>query len=184
MTAETDGAQRGAEAPRVAGKQPDLRSLVNRLAHALARELPPGDLAALRRSSPEAPSAAFWKVAASLLGEALPEGGAARDEAERSWAAILAGMALTEGLHRPGRRAGAALAEAGYSELRFERLLRARGSQLLAALRGAAQYLASKAVPLDWSDLAGLVLSEGGPSEEQTRRGLARSYYGRPSRND
>jgi CRISPR system Cascade subunit CasB len=150
---------------------------VNALARAIASGSP-GDVAALRRLTPEDPAApAFWRLAAAYLDGALPAGGEAREDAERSWAAVLCGMALTAGLHVPRRRAGAALAQAGYSDLRFERLLRASGPQLFREVRAAAAFLASKAVELDWTDLAALVLSDGGPSAERTRRALARSFY-------
>ncbi|ACL64134.1 CRISPR-associated protein, Cse2 family [Anaeromyxobacter dehalogenans 2CP-1] len=155
-----------------------LSSRVNALARAIASGSP-GDVAALRRLTPDDPaSPAFWRLAAAHLDGALPAGGGeAREEAERSWAAVMSGMALTAGLHVPRRRAGAALAQAGYSELRFERLLRASGPQLFREVRAAAAFLASKAVEFDWTDLAALVLGDGGPSAERTRRALARSFY-------
>jgi CRISPR system Cascade subunit CasB len=156
----------------------DLRTIVARIAGIIARELSPGEVAALRRLAPDEPYApAVWKVFAMALDEVVPPDGPAREEAERRWAAILCGLAITQGLHRAGRPLGAALASAGFSELRFTRLLRARGDQMFAALRGAAQYLASKALSFDALDLARLVLSEDGPREERTRRDIARSYY-------
>lgn len=168
-----------------AGEESTLASRINRLARAI-RDMPPGDIAALRRITPDDPAApAFWKVAAAHLDGALPRAdGPERDERERRWASILSGMAMTTGLHTPRRKAGEALAEAGYSELRFERLLRASGEQLFQEVRSAARFLASKAMELDWTDLAALVLSADGPGAEQVRRGLARSFYRRVSQND
>lgn len=161
-----------------------LSSRVNALARAIAAASP-GDVAALRRLAPEDPaSPAFWRLAAAYLDDALPSGGEAREEAERSWAAVMCGMALTAGLHALRCRAGAALAEAGFSELRFERLLRASGPQLFREVRAAAAFLASKAAEFDWTDLAALVLSDGGPSAERTRRSLARSFYQQRSTQD
>ena len=153
-----------------------LSSIIGSLA--VRRGLSPGDVAALRRLEPGGPAhPAFWKVCAGWLDGSLPPEGPARTEAERRWAAIVAGMAITVGLHDPRRHAGAALAEAGYSELRFVRLLRARGEGLAAAVRSASRFLASKAVSFDWRDLAQLVLSEARADEEEARRHLARSYY-------
>jgi len=156
-----------------------LASLIGKVATAIDRSLSPGDVAALRRLDPRDPAdPAFWKVCAGWLGAALPpEGGPSRDEAERRWATILAAMAITAGQHDPRRHAGAALAEAGLSDLRFVRLLRARGDGLSDVLRTAAQFLASKAASFDWRDLALLVLSDGRADEEDVRRHLARSFY-------
>ena len=163
----------------------DLAGIVNRIAASIERELSPGDVADLRRLSPGDPSApAFWRMAGTLLADELRGEGSARSESERRWAAILSGMASTRGLHRPGRRAGEALAEAGYSELRFVRLLRARDVQLLGELRGAARYLDAKAVAFDWRDLVLLVLSEGRTDEEEVRRRIARSYFQQLSREE
>ena len=102
----------------------------------------------------------------------------------RRWAAIACAMALTVGQHAQGRPAGAALADAGLAELRFVRLLRAHGDPLFHALRTTAHYLAAKAAPVDWRDLAALVLSDGRSDEERVRRRIARSYYGQLSRNE
>jgi CRISPR type I-E-associated protein CasB/Cse2 len=96
---------------------------------------------------------------------------------------VVGALAVTSGLQAPRRSLGAALAEAGLSELRLTRLLRAHAGALPAEVRAVASYLASKAVPFDATDLARLVLSDGGPSEERVRRGIARSYYGQLSRN-
>jgi CRISPR system Cascade subunit CasB len=156
----------------------DLRSLVGRLARMIEKELSPGEVASLRRLEPADPSVpAFWKVVATALDDVLPSAAEAREEAERRWAAILGAMASARGLHRSRQALGAALAQAGFSELRFTRLLRARGDQTFPSVRAAAQYLASKAIGFDAHDLARLVLSEDGPSEEKVRRDVARSYY-------
>ena len=107
-----------------------LRSVLNQIAYAIGNVLSAGDVASLRRLQPKDPSApAFWRVAALYLTPAgmLPRGGEPLDAAERRWASILNAMARLTGLHRPGRRLGHALAASGFSELRFVRLLRARG---------------------------------------------------------
>jgi CRISPR system Cascade subunit CasB len=154
-----------------------LAQLVNRLAHAVSRQLSPGDLAALRRLSPDDLSApAYWKLLGTVLVDEVRQGDAGLQR-ERRWGTILSAMAVTAGLHRPGRSLGAALAEAGYSELRLTRLFRAGGDALPPEVRSAASFLAAKAIPFDAADLAGLVLSDGGPSEDLVRRGIARSYY-------
>jgi CRISPR type I-E-associated protein CasB/Cse2 len=160
------------------GAAPDLRTVVNRAAHAVDRALSPGDVAALRRLDAEDPSApAFFKAAAQLLEGVLADRDPARSQDERRWAAILSALAVAKGLHRPGRPLGAALAAGGFAELRLTRLLRARGDQVFPAVRGAAQFLAAKAEPFDALHLALLVLSEGRADEEKVRRDVARSFY-------
>jgi CRISPR type I-E-associated protein CasB/Cse2 len=157
-----------------------LGKTINRIAAALQREVPPGDVAALRRLVPDDPSSpAFWRMVVNYLGPtgAIPDGGPARDEVERQWAAILGGMAVMQGLHQPGRRLGKALAASDLSELRFVRLLRAQDRQLLREVRTTARFLASKAEAVDWSDLARLVLTRDPDKAERVRRSFARDYY-------
>jgi CRISPR system Cascade subunit CasB len=87
-------------------------------------------------------------------------------------------MALLEGLHAPRARLGAVLAESGFSELRFERLLRAHGEALWDAVRRMAHFLASKAASVNQADIAWLVLSDDRSDAERVRRRLARHFYG------
>jgi CRISPR system Cascade subunit CasB len=107
----------------------------------------------------------------------IASGGARRDLDEQRWSLVLKCLALLGPLHRPGQQAGTALAEAGYSELRFTRLLRARADGLLDAVEGVARYLAAKGTPVDASDLLWLMVSEDTDAEESVRRRFARSYY-------
>ncbi len=155
-----------------------LRQVIGGLMAALDRDLSPGGVAALRRLSPGDPGGtAFWRVVAGYLEGQLPPGGEARDLAEQRWASILCGMATTAGLNRFGRSAGEALADAGVSEQRFDRLLRATGARLHDELRTVARFVASKGEELDWTDLARLVLTDGTEAAELARRALARTYY-------
>jgi CRISPR type I-E-associated protein CasB/Cse2 len=157
---------------------PGLASLVGSLAHHIDAVLSPGDVAALRRSAGvESYCPAFWRLSAAVL----EPGGAflaapAQGELEERWAAILSGMAEMRGLHRPERRAGEVLGTV-VSEPRFLRLLRGHGQVLLDALRVVAHHLASRAQPIDWTELARLVLSDGREDEQAVRRRLARDYY-------
>lgn len=164
---------------------PSLSSTVNRLARALGRELSPGDVASLRRMAPDdVATPAFWKLTGGVLDDELRGEGPAIDTRERLWAVVVNALALTSGLHAPGRSFGGALAEAGLSELRLARLLRAHGDALPAEVRSVAAYLASKAIAFDATDLARLVLSDGGASEEPVRRGIAKAYYRQLSLNE
>ncbi len=157
-----------------------LAKVMGQIAHALNHVLSSGDVAELRRLAPTEPgSPAFFKLAALYLEPSgfLPRGGQLRDDAERKWAAILAGMATIGHLLTPGRRLGEALVMAGFSELRFVRLLRAQDQKLLDLARLSAKFLAAKGEGVDWTDMASLVLSEGQKHEENVRRSIARDYY-------
>lgn len=158
-----------------------LKSVVGRVAHALGGELSAGDVAALRRLDPaSALSPAFFRVLADMIEPSgrLPQGdGSARDGAERRWAAVTRVLALLAGLHAPRARLGDALAVAGYSELRFERLMRAHEERLWDEARRAAHYLATRAEPADHTGFAELILSDGREHGEAIRRRLARQFY-------
>ena len=157
-----------------------LSETVNQISHALNTYLGTGEVASLRRLSPEDPAnPAFFKVAAQFLEPQghLPAEGPWCDPLERRWACIIGGLALLGKLHRPGKPLGEALAEAGFSELRFVRLLKAQDAGLWDAARGAARFLMSKGQNADWADLAALVLSDGAEWSESVRRRIARRYY-------
>lgn len=158
--------------------QPTVRSVVGRIAHAIEHQLPTGDVAELRRVSADEPyTPALWKL---LLSSDIPESwlaGPDRDEKERRWAALFMGMAIVAGLHEPAVPLGRALAEAGWSELRFVRLMRGRGDGLFKQVRRVARYLNSKSQPADWADVAQLLLNQQGEWAEKHRRRISRHYY-------
>lgn len=162
-------------------KKPDRRAVVYRLATRLAEDSAIGDRASLRRLKHEAPdSPAFWRIAVSDLEPLMHSPELPPETVERRWAAILRGLAEVAGagLHRPGRRLGEAVAAAKIDEARFVRLLRAHGDALLDLVRPLAHQLISKGEPVDWDDVARLVLNDGlADKDERTRRDLARSYY-------
>lgn len=163
-----------------------ITTVVSRLAQALDKRLSPGDLAELRRISPSDPGCpAFWRILGQEVEPAglLPKGEARRLEAERHWATILASMALMVGLHQIGRKPGEALAQAGFSELRLTRFLRARGEGLEDALLGIARFLASKGESVDWAPLAELIRYQDQTHGELIRRAIARDYYATLSKN-
>lgn len=158
-----------------------LSSTVHRVAGHLARDehqggISTGDLAQLRRIDPSEPyTPALWKI----LLELVPDGHRMGPERERRWAILLMAMGICAGLHTPSVPFGAALTEAGWSELRFVRLLRARGDRLAKELRRLAQYLASKNQRADWVDVAWLLFVQDGDHAEETRQRMARAYYRR-----
>lgn len=154
--------------------------LINRIAHEVDQVLTSGEIAELRRLRPEhAASPAFWKLAAICLDEnGLRQiGGRDRDEMEKRWAVVFSALAHAKGLHKAGGSLGDALAEAGFHELRFVRLLRATDDRLCVEVTTAARFLATKAVPFDMSELAELIASSDRPWAESIRRYIARGYY-------
>ena len=168
-----------------AREQPTLAATVNAVAHSIEKVLSPGDVAALRRlRSDDASSAAFWRVVVTHLEPALPNGGPAREEAERRWAVILQAMAEMENCHAQGARLGRALAAAGIAEPRVLKLLRASGEALFDAVRVTAHYLASTATMSAHVEIARLILSDGHDDGERVRRQIARDFYAQQERNE
>jgi CRISPR system Cascade subunit CasB len=143
-----------------------------------------GDVASLRRMDPRKPPAAFFKLEGLFLALVLPGEAAAREDVESRWAAVIAGLALLGLLNDTTCRLGSALAEAGFSESRFERLLRADAERLLDDIPALARYLAAKGIRADWSAVASLIFSAGRRDEEPIRRHVARDYYGALARAD
>lgn len=156
-----------------------LRDLVGRIAGTFQR-LDAGDRATLRRTRGDPQrEAAFWRVAFSA-GLPTDEHGDIR-QAER-WAEVLRALAII-GEHKPGARLGRVLAkptgtEVSFSQLRFERLLRASFDRLPDEIRLVARFLASKEAPVDVTDLARLLILD--PESEDgrlCRRHIASDYY-------
>lgn len=139
--------------------------------------LPSGDRAALRRIDLDAPvTPTLWKVLFALDQDDAPDW-ISENRWERRWAALLMGMAHCAGLHDYDVPLGQALAEAGWSETRFVRLLEADDETLMVLLRRVAQYLASKQQPANWDDMRGLLFYQSGDTAEDIRLSIARSYY-------
>ncbi len=159
------------------GDDPTTSSVVGKIAHAIDQQLSSGDRAELRRISPEEPyTPSLWKMLMSYVPGSWT-GGSERDVKERRWAALLMGMSMTSGMHNPGVPLGEALARAGWSELRFVRLLRSRGDRLFEEVRRISQYLNSKSQEANWTDMADLLLNQEGEWAEKHRRRIARHYY-------
>lgn len=191
-------------------ERPSLGKSVGQAAGLLGSErLSNGDRAALRRISPEAPfTPALWKVLYRLEQHEAPGwfGSGTREERqrmwERRWATLLMGMAFCARPQEADRRkrhlhdyetplgaalfdAGGSETRAGWSELRFVRLLRSSGEALEVEIRRVAQYLASKSQPANWADMARLLFNQ--PNDlsltardiaEKCRLSIARAYYG------
>jgi len=139
---------------------------------------PAGDRAALRRMRPgETWPPAFWRI----LMDRVPEVERRSDEAERTWASIMQSMAImAPHVHAPGARLGAVLASVGGNpmEHRLLQLLRLSGSRLEDAVRLLARRLAGLDQPVDWRDMASLLLLDPATDPgESARRRIARDFY-------
>lgn len=157
-----------------------LRMSVHKIAGYMSRDqyaeggISKGDLAELRRIDPSEPfTPALWKI----LLEYVPQHDKLSTAQERQWAILLMAMATCAGLHTSETPFGKALAQAGWSELRFVRLMEARGDNLVKEIRRLAQYLASKSQQADWSDVAWLLFVQGGDKASDIRQHIARDYY-------
>lgn len=138
-----------------------------------------GDMADLRRISPDQPfTPALWRI---LLMYDLdnPPGWISRETWERRWATLLMGMAHCAGLHNYDISLGRALADAGWSELRFVQLMRATDETLETYLRRVAQFLSGKNQEANWTDVARLLFYQSGDASEKIRLSISRDYYSR-----
>lgn len=90
---------------------------------------------------------------------------------------LLMVMAHNIGLHNYGIPFGQALANAGWSELRFVQLMKSNGETLEKHLRRTAQFLAGKNQEADWSDAARLLFTQSGEAGEKIRLSISHSYY-------
>lgn len=154
---------------------PSLAETIGKLAGIIGSpHYPAGERAALKRWSPgQALPLAFYRLWLRHVGDDLP--------AERQleiWMLIAWGLALLgEGAHRPGRPLGQALAEAGFSEARLERLLAAPDALRADLLMNAIRFLAAKGESFDWQGAAYLLLASNASSRERIHRRIARDFY-------
>ncbi len=134
-----------------------------------------GDLAALRRLDPDHPNAgAFFRLMALAPGDPLDGPG----DRFRRWGLVVWMLAQTPG-RRDDRPLGAALAEAGFSEIRMNRLLAARGDGFRAQVRRMARFLAQKSGAIPYRELGALILCEGLNEAwaERLRLKIARDFW-------
>jgi CRISPR system Cascade subunit CasB len=157
-------------------KPRELGRAVVGLAGALAR-LPPGPLAELRRASPGAGVAAFWRVYFACGLDAQP----GRPEDWEWVAAALALMTPTgddpdkRNAHDGAAPLGATLFAANVSEPRVAKILNNPLSQRRDALMRLARLLARTGKGVDTVDLARLLLFAD--AERARLHRLAQSYY-------
>lgn len=159
--------------PKSAIDEDSLAGIVGRLAGVIGSEnFPAGERAALKRLNPRLPPPlTFYRFAFRHL----PDGW---ETQKAEWMTLVSGLALMcPDPHRPHRPAGRALAEAGYSETRLERLLVSERRDLQTLVLRAARFLAAKAESVNWIDFARLLLTKDRGKLENARMKFARDYY-------
>lgn len=157
----------------------DFGKTVGKIASMMRKEggLSKGDLAELRRISPDEPfTPSLWRTLISLGLDESP-GWIPQEQWERRWATLFMAMAHCTGLHSYGIPFGKALATAGWSELRFVQFMRAEGQTLEKHLRQVAGFLSSKNQEANWTDAAWLLFHQSGDTAEKVRLNISRSYY-------
>lgn len=133
---------------------------------------PPGDLASLRRLRADAlDPLTLWR---NLVRWGVDPRG---DAEVAGWADTLALLASAPEVHQRGRHLGQALAEAGVSEARLLRLLRAEGDAFAAQARSVLHLLASSGESADLSFLAELRFALSPQRREHICRNIASNYY-------
>jgi len=94
------------------------------------------------------------------------------------WRTLICALAIQrDSGFDPSKPLGQALAEAGFSEHRLERLLAATGETMRSLALRAARQLAAKGISTDWRQLAVLLFSRNPEIREAVNRRLARDYY-------
>jgi CRISPR system Cascade subunit CasA len=141
-----------------------------------------GSVARLRTMQVETPmEAEFFTIEAKYIDPAkstLPSVASSEAEANRRWTTIVRLAALSMSLHCGGWPTGKALAQAGLSCLRFERLLNAENkANLDGSMDSTIRFLSSKRVKFNLTDLAYLYLWPKSTEANHIRRRLAKDFY-------
>lgn len=147
----------------------DTDRIVQRIAEKFANpDFARGDLADLRRMDPDDPSAlVFWRLMAEY---GLPDNAVSVSQ----WALIMNGMAIMTPTANADIPVGRALFLVGsYSEARLNRLLVSRGTMFRDLLRRMFRILASAKQPVDWEEMATLILNDS----DAARLKIASYYY-------
>lgn len=136
------------------------------------------DRVALKRyAAGQALPLAFYRTWLRHLDDELPG-----ETESRAWALLAWGLAfMGPRAHRRDRALGAALAAAGYSEARLERLLAAEAESQADLFASMVRYLSNKGETFDWVDAARLLLTRDPERREATHRRIAAAYYRHPT---
>ena len=147
----------------------DTDAIVQRIADELASpDFSRGDLAELRRMNSDDPAAlVFWRLMAKYD---LPDNAVSVPQ----WALIMNGMAIMTPTANADIPVGRALFLVGsYSETRLNRLLVSQGPMFRDLLGRMFRILASAKQPMDWGEMAALILDDNDAGRLQ----IASEYY-------
>ncbi len=150
-----------------------LQQLMGKLAGIISSDrFPTGERAALRRMVPGHPlPLSFYRFAFRHL----PQGW---EYAIDDWTTLVAGIALmSPNAYTPRVGFGAALAEAGYSEFRLERLLSAKYETRQTLFLRAIRLLSAKSKPFNWTEGARFLLTKSEGKQEILNLQIARDFY-------
>jgi len=140
----------------------------------------PGRIAELRRLRPDKPDWLALPILWTLIADIEDKGVDVPERDVPAWALLMAGMARMTPHHAGGGSGplGTVLAETGYPQARFLRLLRHEPDSLefADAWTTATQWLRVKAAPINWHSARPLLFWRG-EGAEFARRGLARDFY-------
>jgi CRISPR system Cascade subunit CasB len=166
-------------APFDTGTSKDLPTRVAKIARAIFDQFGAGERAELRRLEPtgDPGSPAFWRLMAQYVPEVMDATKPWRDHDARRWATLVSAVVLLGEASEPPASLGVALAEAGMSEARLTRLLRADSDKLLHELRRVARFLATKGRAVRHLDFARLLFISNPNKAESLRRDIARGYF-------
>lgn len=157
-------------------REKSLADTIGHLAGVISSDrFPTGERAALRRMTPgQLIPLAFYRFALRHL----PEWWDYSHDSRKDWTTLVAGIAImSPNAHRPERRFGTALAEAGYAESRLERLLSAEGDVRRILLLRTARFLAAKTMACNWVEGAQLLLTRDVVKRENVHRRIAKDFY-------
>ena len=147
----------------------DKGAVVQRIAERFANpDFSRGNLAELRRMNPDDPAALiFWRLMAEYN---LPDTAVSVPQ----WALIMHGIALMTPTANANIPVGRAMFLVGfYSESRLNRLLASQGPMFRDLLGRLFRILASAKQPLDWGEMANLILDDS----DNARLKIASEYY-------
>lgn len=153
----------------------NLATLISRMVGVIgSQHYPTGDRAMLRRWAPGQPTPlAFYRLWLRHLENDLPP-----EPQTASWMALAWGLAqMGAGAHVPKRPLGRALAEAGFSEQRLERLLAAPEEVRVDLFMDAIRILGSRHESFDWMEAAWFLLTTDPDKREGVQRQLAHAFY-------
>lgn len=162
-------------------KTESLHELLQRVSSRITRQASPGELSQMKRQAPdEPPCPAFYRLAMPEVENYryYPSDEHSAIAFETGLMSVLAGMAEDLSVFNRSKPLGSALAEAGFSELRLYRLLKAGRESLNADVRRMVKFLSSKGVSANLAEALELILCQDDTERSRfVRRRISRDYF-------